>query len=130
MIRPLIDSDIPILKAIYERAGLGEVFPDFDSPLIEMVAVAVDEHDSPIGAVVGQRALHLSLILGEGHPAERFSILREFHSKLSESLCRTDYNEVDVFIPPQLESFGRRLQKSFGWVSNWRSFCFHLRKRV
>jgi len=124
-VRELRDSDIPTLRAIYEKSGFEYSFPDLRGPLMENVQVVVDEKGQPIMAAAAERILQAYLLVSDGlHPATKLRGIKMLHDSLATPLREKHYTEINCFIPPTLaKSFGRRLMRTFQWVPNWVSFA-------
>jgi hypothetical protein len=123
-VRPLKDSDIPVLRAMYEKSGFAYDFPDMRGQQIETIQVAVDENDQPVAAVAVERILQIYLFMGDAHPAAKLRVIRDLHHATSRALILNGYHDANAFLPPAIaDRFGRRLMKTFGWVRNWPSFC-------
>jgi hypothetical protein len=123
--RPLKDSDVPVLRQMYEASGFGYQFPNFDSGMFEAVVVVADDNDQPIMAAAAERIVQLYLLRGEiAHPAAALHAIRLLHEALRPALKEKGYREAEAFLPPAIaKSFGRRLMRSFGWLKNWPSYC-------
>lgn len=126
-IRPYRKEDSLALFAMFKRSKLEYSFPDLSGPLMESVLVITDEQDRPIAGVAAERICQLYLWMDESqHPAAKLRWIRELHEAMAKALKCKGYSEANCFVPPKLEkSFGRRLMKNFGWVSNWPSFARH-----
>ena len=123
--RSLKRDDIPILKQWAEASGFP--YPELSDPLIESVEIVVDSEDRPIAGVAAKRLIELyGWFDPQARPEVKLEALKLLHRAMAENLRAKGYNEANAFIPPQLaEKFGRRLQRTFGWV---RSFaCFGTR---
>lgn len=123
-IRKLQDSDLPALRAMAEASGYP--YPDLSNPLIEAVHVVVDDQDQPIMACAAQRIVELYLFVSPEatHPAAKLHALRLLHDSMAAGLRAKGYGEANAFLPPSLAAqFGRRLERTFGWVRNWASWC-------
>ncbi len=122
-IRPLEATDIPTLKALAEATGFP--YPDLDSPDLEAVSVVADHSGHPVMAVGAKRIVELYLWCGRGMaPHEKIAALRLLHESMISELCSKGYNEANVFLPPMIAGkFGKRLEKTFGWVRNWPSWA-------
>ena len=122
--RALRESDIPILKAIYDRSELAYEFPDLHGPLMEQVLVLVNEKDQPVMAGAVERIVQSYLWVDESlHPAAQLRGIRQLHEAMAPILRQKGYTDVSCFVPPKLEkSFGRRLMRTFGWTKTWPSF--------
>lgn len=121
-IRLFSPFDIPALKAIYERQGFPYAFPDLNK--MEAVLVVTDENGEPVAAIAAEKLVQLYLLIDPSlHPATAQSTIRLFHKELSKILKIKGYNSVEAFLPPSISAkFGKRLEKSFGWVKNWQSW--------
>ena len=121
--RPLRDSDIPILRAMYEKMGFSYEFPDLCGPLIESVVVVVDAENRPIMAVAAQRLVQLYLFMGDERPSTKLLGIQVLHHVTATELRKKGYNSCEAFIPPSIAAkFGRRLERTFRWVRNWPSW--------
>lgn len=123
-VRPLRASDIPVLKAMYERAGFDYEWPDLTSREFEAIEVVVNERDEPLMAAAAKRTVELYLFAGEmEHPAAKLHAIRLLHVALADALKAKGYSEANAFLPPQIEkSFGRRLMRTFGWLKSWSGY--------
>lgn len=124
--RMLIESDIPLIRAAYERSGLEFEFPSLRGPRIETVMIAVDDYNHPVMAVAAERILQLYLfpLNTEATPYQKLAAIQQIHCDMAPKLRAKGYDEVNAFIPPSLfASFSRRLKKTFDWTENWRSLC-------
>ena len=126
-VRELRDSDIPILREMAEKSGFP--YPDFDDPHIEAFLVVVDSEDFPIVACAAKRLIELYGYFDPAcSPALRMKALGMLHEGMAVALRTNGYNSASVGIHPQLaKTFGRRLERSFGWIRNrfeWWSIRF------
>lgn len=121
--RALRQSDIPILTQIAERSGFP--YPELDHPHIESVLVAVDSEDRPIIAVAAKRLIEIyGWVDSEQSPAVLMGAWRLLHQGMAENLRAKGYNGAECLIPPPIAGkFGRRLERTFGWIKNWPSWC-------
>ena len=105
---------------MYEAQGFEYRFPDLKGDLMESVLVAVDEHDQPVAAVAAERLCQLYLLVETSlHPAAKLSIIRAFHHALKPIVESKGYNGANAFLPPAFAVFGKRLERSFGWIKSW-----------
>ncbi len=121
-IRPLQTSDIPALVALASASGFP--YPEASDPLLEAVLVVVDDEDRPVMAAAAKRLVELYLWCGRGMtPHDSIAALRLLHDAMAEQLKTQGYNSVEAFLPLSVSKrFGRRLEKTFGWVRNWPSW--------
>lgn len=123
--RPANSGDVDFLNRCASAAGYP--YPSLDDPLIEAVEIVVDSDGKPIMAVAAKRLVEIYMYVDENRsPAVSNSAIRELHRSMAERLTAKGYRSAEAFIPPPLcEKFGRRLQRKFGWLRNWPSFCKH-----
>ena len=123
-IRALRQSDIPALQAMYVAQGFAYEFPDLNGPLMEAVLVVEDDGGKILAAVAAERLVQLYFLCGDvEHPAAKLSIVRALHEHMAEALRAKGYHSAEAFLPPPIaETFGRRLERTFGWVRNWQSW--------
>lgn len=121
--RPLKPSDIPILQELAERSGYP--YPDLSDPLIEDIKVVVDAQDKPVIAVVAKRLVEVYLYIDpERSPVVKIDSLKLAHIRMCETLRDKGYHSGETFLPPNVSrQFGRRLERTFGWVKNhWQNW--------
>ena len=74
-----------------------------------------------------ERIVQLYLWVGEGSPASKLAAMRLLHAAMTPALKAKGYTEANGFLPPELAArFGRRLERSFGWRPNWKSWFLRL----
>ena len=119
MVRPLKSSDIPLLKAM-ER---GFPYPDPAGEL-EAILVVADDEDKPIMAAAAKRLVEAYLWCGEfRRPLAKVAAMRLLQAEMERVLAGRGYNGVEAFLPPEIgATFGKRLERSLGWVKNWASW--------
>lgn len=125
-VRDFKRSDLPALQEMAEASGCP--YPEcLDNPMIEAISVVVDEKDRPIMACAVERIIQGYLFTSnQGHPAMRLHAMRLLHQEMAGKLRSLGYNSCEAFLPPKLElSFGKRLERCFGWTKNWSSWCRH-----
>lgn len=120
MIRGLVPTDIPLLKAIHQRMGLEYPFPDLR--ITDVARVACDESSEPFMAALAVPIPECYLLMdrSKATPGERFRTLVRLHEAMREDLKGRGYRFAQADIPPEIErSFGKRL-RNLGWVkSEW-----------
>ena len=86
--------------------------------------VVVDDDDRPIMVCAAKRLVELYLFCGPiERPHAKVHALRLIHEAMGKLLKVRGYASAEAFLPPTLaQKFGRRLQRSFGWVKNWPSW--------
>lgn len=122
--RPLRPSDIQILNSRADASGFP--YPAFDDPLVEaIVVIADDDDDLPITACVAKRLVELYMYPPEIDVStiRIFTAIAFLHKTMADALRQIGYTSAEVYLPPQVSRiFGRRLERSFGWVRNWQSW--------
>ena len=123
-IRPLRQSDLPLLAEIGKAHGFP--YEDPTSANIEACLAVVDENGHLLMACAAERIVQLYLWSTEFEPAAKLHAIRLLHKEMAIALRARGYNEADAFLPPTIaKRFGRRLERTFGWVRNWQSWCVH-----
>ncbi len=117
-VRGLKESDIPKLKAMENG------FPYIEPSKAEAVLVVVDDRDEPVMACAAERLAQLFLWMDHGlGPVAAKTALRLLHQEMSIKMKDLGYASVEAFLPPAIaEKFGRRLERSWGWIKNWPSW--------
>jgi hypothetical protein len=124
-VRPLKDSDLPILRSLIAP---GLPYPPLNGPQVESVHVVANEQDKPIMAFISQRIIEGYLVADPMlHPAAKVHALRLLHDIVAPELKARGWDDCTAFLPPTLAAkFGRRLERTFGWVKNWPSWAKRL----
>ena len=121
IVRKLHDTDIPKLDALALASGYP--YPNLRGAHIEGVSVVEDEHGNIVAACAAKRLLELYLYCPEGSAIDKNRAILLLHEHLSTELKSKGYDDANVFIPPSLaKKFGRRLERSFGWIKAWPSW--------
>ena len=122
-IREYRPEDASALDHMAKASGFPYESPE--SPLVEKCLVVVDDEGNVIAATAAKRILELYFWKGEGlSPAASKSVISSLHQAMSVKLRDLGYNSVNVFLAPSIcERFGRRLERSYGWVRNWNSWA-------
>ena len=116
-LRPLAPADIRILRQ-WQR---GYPYPH----PAEAKAFTVVADGKPIAAAgIFLRPEVYLWCAPDQDPRVLMTALRLLHEDLAKQVKALGYNEVDAQLPPEIaEKFGRRLERSFGWVRNeWRTW--------
>lgn len=125
-VRALEERDMPEIQAIHDAAGYQFPLPDFASPLIEASDVIVDDSDTPIIGAMAKRGVELYLFCAPGgnlHPAVKIEGVRMLHESLRDRIVAKGYIEGYACLPPEIDrSWGRHLQRLFGWQRAWPSY--------
>ncbi len=124
-VRPIHESDFPALKAMADACGYP--YPELNSACLEAIRVVVDDEDRPVMAAAAERLVQIYLWSGEfRRPIAKVHALRLLHEEMALCLKQKGYTGAEAFLPPTLaRRFGKRLEKTFGWVRNWPSWTRH-----
>lgn len=120
--RPLRESDIPILQEFARLSGFP--YPEFDHPHIEAIVVIADSEDKPILACAAKKLVEQYLWINPNESASvKIHALRLAHKSMAEKLRALYYSSTEAFVPEIVSGkFGRRLERTFGWIKNWQSW--------
>lgn len=128
-IRPLEARDIPKLRQMYEAQGFDYQFPDLAAP--EFVNVMVLEEDgSLVLAIASRKTVETYLWIERGWktPGWRQEAFMQLHLAAHKAVKEMGFRDAHCWLPPQVaKSFGRRLQRVFGWKKSiWDVFSKEL----
>lgn len=123
-VRALKESDLPILRAMYDGASLEFEWPNLAHPDYVEKRVLVDENDVPLAAGVARLVPEIILLLDQKqHPAAKLAMVRRLHEELLRWMTEKGYTDANCFVPEAIvRPYGRRLVQQFGWVPNQTSF--------
>ena len=123
-IRPFHPDDIPALHAMYVTQGFSYEFPDLTGSHMEAILIVEDDAGKILAAVAAERLVQLYFLCGDvEHPAAKLSIIRSLHTQMADALRAKGYHSAEAFLPPPIaETFGKRLERTFGWARNWQSW--------
>ncbi len=139
-IREYTAADLDALQRLHARQGLGYAFPELSHPLF-LTKLVVDHHSTTQGdaarsaGIVMAALLHLTaeayLLVDPdaGTPLERWQWLLALHEAVRADARRRGLDDVQAFVPPQVErAFGRRLRR-LGWRRDpWAPYCIAIRE--
>ena len=121
-VRALRSDDLPTIQAIGEANGFAYVDPK--SPEIEAALVVVDDNGRFLMACAAQRIVQLFLWSEDFEPAAKLHAIRLLHREMGVELRQRGYTEANAFLPQSIaKRFGRRLERTFGWIRNCDSWC-------
>jgi hypothetical protein len=128
-IRPMEPEDVPKLRQIYEEMGFAYAFPDLLAP--QFVNVMVLEEDGvPVMAVASRKTVEVYLLMKPGWrtPGWRQEALLQLHWAAHQAVKALGFTDANCWVPPQVaKSFGRRLERVFGWKKSvWQVFSREL----
>ena len=119
-VRNLKASDIQPLREMAEASG--HPYPEPSDSLVAIQVVAGDD-DEPIMAGAVEEIWQAYLWCAPGSPHERLAALRLLHEGMASRLREKGIKSVEAFLPPTVaQRFGRRLERTFGWTRNWKSW--------
>ena len=118
--------DTETIRKIHADANYPFPLPDFASPLIEAADVIVDDSDTPLLGAAAKRSVELYLFCAPGgilHPTVKLEGVRMLHNSLRPTIVSKGYTEGYACLPPSIDrSWGRHLQRMFGWEKAWPSY--------
>lgn len=128
-IRPYRASDDARLKEIYAEMGFSYQFPNLSEPQFVNIQVAEDD-GVVVGAIASRMTVETYLLMDKGWktPGWRQEILMQLHLSAHKAVKALGYTDANAWVPPEVvKSFGRRLQRVFGWKrSVWEVFSKEL----
>ena len=123
-IRRYKPEDESALRAMYAAQGFEYEFPDLSGRRMEGAWVA--ESDGRILAAVAVERIPQTYLFCSPRLSPRIVsfLFQAFEHIIVPELSARGYRESNAFLPPSIaEKFGKRLERSFGWVRNWPSWC-------
>ena len=77
----------------------------------------VQSEGNPVVVVLARPTVELYLLSDPEweSPAQRFNALRLIHDEMAAELKKLGYNDAEMWIPPEVSNFSKRLVRSFGW---------------
>lgn len=122
-LRPLRPSDIPILQQRAEQSG----YPYPSPSETELIVVVVDADGQIITACAAKKLVELYLWPSNASPAVLAAALALLHREMPKVLLSLGYKSAEAFLPPEISGkFGRRLERTWGWIKNWPSWTRRL----
>jgi len=128
-IRRIEPEDVPKLREIYEEMGFDYQFPDLTQAQFVDVQVAEDE-GTVVGAIISRKTVENYLLIKKDWktPGWRQEIFMQLHLAAHMAVKELGFTDANCWVPPQVaKSFGRRLQRVFGWKKSvWDVFSREL----
>ncbi len=119
--RPMTAEDVPSIENLISASNLP--YPSLSSPLIETVQVVENDNGEIVAAFIAERLVQGYLLMTSMPPHAKLHAIRMLHEAAPTTLKAKGYNGCEAYIPPSLAvKFGRRLERSFKWTQNWRSW--------
>ena len=117
-IRELQTSDLPALQSMAEASGFPYIDPQ--SQQVESIIVVADDDNQPIMACAAEKLVQLFLWCRcDATPHEKLAGIRLLHEEMTKTLKAKGYSGSEAFLPTSIaQKFGRRLERSFGWIPN------------
>lgn len=117
-------EDLERLKQIHAAMGFAYELPDPKNKNVVAKFVA-EENGCVVAAVLGRRTAEAYFLLDRSWatPARRYEAFLELHNRACEAGALLGFEDVNVFLPPEVElSFGKRLG-SLGWrIPEWHCY--------
>jgi hypothetical protein len=121
-VRPFEPDDEPILREIHDRSGYDFPFPEN----LKDYFVVIDDAGCPIMAAGSKLVPEVTLLCAPGgstHPLVKLKAISLIHEKLRDSLKSQGHTQAFCFVPPELGSYRRHLQRHFNWKPTWQGFA-------
>jgi hypothetical protein len=120
MIRDFKLEDMDEVRRIHKENGFEYTLPDLSAPL--WVVTKVVEIDGRVRAALGawiQVELYLQLDKGDwATPEQKHEWLVELDRAVTEEVWLRGIDQECVWLPPNMERFGQRLEKDFGFTKD------------
>ena len=127
-IRDLTPHDIPEIRRIHEDSQLDYQFPDLLNPLF-LVKKVLDVDSRARVCVAGKIQLEAYLFLDHqdnwADPEQKLVAIKEVERAAVDEARAKGVDEVVLWLPPEMERFGRRLVEDLGFSADrngWKSF--------
>lgn len=120
-VRPYEESDLAVLKELFETAAYGFPFPDNISDYL----VVTDDAGCPIMAAGEKLIPEITLICAPGgstHPLVKLKGVALIHDALRDRLVSKGFTQAIASVPPSLGAYQRHLQRHFKWRESWPTF--------
>ncbi len=126
-IREYRETDVPRLRAVYDRQGFTYPFPDLNDRVFFAGAVVEDFS----GAAFLRRTAEAYLFIDPdaGTPRQRWQTFLRLHELLRRQAQSVGLHEVYCWVPPELGQSNKFCERllSLGWREDkWRNFTFNL----
>lgn len=116
MIRDFRSADLSALQAMYQAQGIDYRFPDLTDPIFATKLVLED--GGTVRMALAARVTTEMFYLRDPKAADaktQWEWFQELHRAMEIALWRRGADDAHCWIPPQLKTFGKRLEQ-LGWV--------------
>lgn len=124
-IRDYTPSDMDALQKMFTKQGLKYKFPKLESCVIKKMVV--DQFDTPRQALLARPTVELYFLQDDFwmSPMYRFAGLAGLHRSVGQDLLELGFTDANIWVSPsKAKTFGRRLERSFGWRENaWKNYA-------
>lgn len=120
VIRDYRPKDFEAIKRIHEASGLDYNLPELDRPIF--IVKKVMEVDGVVRAALAtyiQAELYLWLDKSDwGDPEQKFLAIKALDREVMEETWLKGVDCAVLWLPPNMESFAKRLTKDFGFTKD------------
>jgi hypothetical protein len=129
-LRDYESGDYPVVKAIHDATEIDYSFPDIESPLF-LVKKAIED-DSGVVRVCGAAYVQCEVYLWMdptdwADASDKLTAIMALDGAVLHECYLRGISEVVLYLPPNMDRFGERLE-DMGWQKNragW--YCYHKR---
>ena len=132
IVRPYETRDFESVKRLFAAQNIDYKLPDFDAKTF-LVRAVIEEGGEVTTAAFLRKVANAYYLADPSRGTKRDKLGRLFIMKreLTAAARRVDFDEVEAFLPPSMEQFGRLLVKHLGWHRNlWPCFSIDLPKEA
>lgn len=125
VIRPYKADDAERVKEIHAAQGYSFEFEPMDAKSV--VSAWVAEHNGVVvSAVVARSVPEVTAYVDSsfGNPGWRLEIIRQLQEKGEQEMVAKGFTQWQAWVKAEISGFGRRLQRSLGWVPSKGGTCF------
>ena len=116
------------MEAVRSLHAFDFPLPGLDSPLVESAFVVTGEDGAIEMAGIAVRTTEVVFVCdrrSKRHPLTKLAGIRILHEAMRDKLLASGQGEAYAFVAPEVEkSFGRHLQRHFGWLKCWSAYCW------
>ncbi len=128
VIRDLEPSDLQEIERIHENSGIDYQLPDLQSPLFLVKKILAVDGRARV-CVAGRIQLEAYLYIDHSDswadPEQKLVAIKEVERVAIEEARAKGVDEVVLWLPPEMERFGRRLVEDLGFNvdrKGWQSY--------
>lgn len=131
-VRPYETQDLESVKRLFAAQNLDYKLPDFDASQF-LVRAVIEEGEEVTAAMFLRKVANAYYFCdpNRGTKREKLGKLFIMRRELTPLAIRSGFDEIEAFLPPHMEKFGKLLVKHFGWKRNlWPCYSVDLEKEA